>query len=184
MNLEDPHQYRALGYMIDGTPFFIRAVREWDRKGLLDLFNRSSQRSRYFRFFENKTSLTDAELDYYTHLDFYHHAALVAEVASPREGLVAVGRYIEILPEQSPRRAEVAFLTRDDYHGRGVATQLLKHLIRIARLNNIELFEAEMMASNTKMLEVFEHSGYELKHNREAGSIRVTFPIRDERIPF
>jgi GNAT superfamily N-acetyltransferase len=78
----------------------------------------------------------------------------------------------------------VAFLTRDDYHGKGVATQILKHLIRIARMNGIESFEAEMMASNTKMLEVFEHSGYEIRHDREIGSVRVVFPIRDERIPF
>ena len=184
MSFEDPSQYRALGYMIDGTPFFIRAVREWDKKGLLELFNRSSQRSRYFRFFENKVDLSESELDYYTRLDFYHHAALVAEVGNAREGIVAVARYIEVLPEQSPRRAEVAFLTRDDYHGRGVATQLLKHLIRIARRNSIEMFEAEMMTSNTKMLEVFEHSGYELKRSRDPGSIRVVFPIRDERIPF
>ena len=183
MTFTDPREYRALGYMIDGTPFFIRAVREWDKPQLLDLFNRSSQRSRYFRFFENKTVLTDAELDYYTRMDFYHHAALAAQVASEK-GIIAVGRYIEVLPEQAPRRAEVAFLTRDDYHGKGVATQLLKHLIRIARENSIELFEAEMMSSNTKMLEVFEHSGYELKRSRDPGSVRVVFPIRDERIPF
>jgi GNAT superfamily N-acetyltransferase len=180
----DPREYRALGYMIDGSPFFIRAVREWDRRALVDLFNRCSSRSRYMRFFENKRSLTDAELDYYTKLDFYHHVALAAQVAKENNGLVAVARYIEMLPEQSPRRAEVAFLTRDDYHGKGVATQLLKHLIRIARDNNIGYFEAEMLVSNTKMLEVFEHSGYEIQHNRELGTVRVGFPIRDERIPF
>jgi hypothetical protein len=46
-----PREYRALGYMIDGTPFFIRAVRVWDRGRLLELFERTSQRSRYMRFF-------------------------------------------------------------------------------------------------------------------------------------
>ena len=184
MSLTDPREYRALGYMIDGSPFFIRAVREWDREHLVDLFQRCSQRSRYMRFFENKQSLTEAELDYYTKLDFYRHAALAAQVARENNAVVAVARYIEVTPEQSPRRAEVAFLTRDDYQGKGVATQLLKHLIRIARDNNIEYFEAEMLVSNTKMLEVFEHSGYEIHHNRELGTVRVGFPIQDERIPF
>jgi GNAT superfamily N-acetyltransferase len=171
--------------MIDGTPFFIRAVREWDRGRLLELFERTSQRSRYMRFFETKEHLSEAELDYYTRLDFEHHAALAAEAGPEEEdAIIAVGRYIEILPPTKPRTAEVAFLTRDDFHGKGVATQLLKHLIRIARLNGIRQFEAEMLTSNTKMLEVFEHSGYRLLRNREPGTLRVRFDIDDERIPF
>ena len=183
MSNTDPREYRALGYLIDGTPFFIRAVREWDRAALLDLFQRSSQQSRYFRYFESKNSLSDKELDYYPRLDFEHHAALAAE-APDEDGVIAVGRYIEVYPAVDPRRAEVAFLVRDDYQGRGVATQLLKHLIRIARDNNIVQFEAEMLPSNTRMLEVFDHSGYELKRSREPDSVRVVFPIEDERIPF
>lgn len=183
MSLPDHREYRALGYMIDGTPFFLRAVREWDRKALLDLFSRSSQQSRYFRYFETKNSLSDTELDYFTRLDFYHHAALVAE--APREdGVIAVGRYIEVQPPPERRRAEVAFLVRDDHQGKGVATQLLKHLMRIARDNGIAEFEAEMLPTNTKMLEVFENSGYKLKRSRERDSTRVVFPIHDERIPF
>lgn len=183
MSISDPREYRALGYLINGRPFFIRAVREWDRAPLLDLFQRSSQQSRYFRYFETKNTLSDKELDYYTRLDFEHHAALAAE-APDEEGVIAVGRYIEVQPAADPRRAEVAFLVRDDYQGQGVATQLLKHLIRIARVNNIVQFEAEMLPSNTRMLEVFDHSGYELKRSREPDSVRVVFPIEDERIPF
>ena len=183
MSIPDPREYRALGYMIDGTPFFLRAVREWDREVLRDLFERSSQQSRYFRYFENKNTLSDQELDYYTRLDFEHHAALAAE-APDEEGIIAVGRYIEIQPLTNPRRAEVAFLVRDDYQGKGVATQLLKHLTRIARDNNIVEFEAEMLPSNRKMIEVFDHSGYEMKRSREPDSVRVVFPIHDERIPF
>jgi GNAT superfamily N-acetyltransferase len=179
----DHREYRALGYMIDGTIFFLRAIREWDKPALLELFRRSSQQSRYFRYFETKQTLSEGELDYYTHLDFYHHVGLAAE--APREdGIIAVGRYIEVEPPMDPRRAEVAFLVRDDHQGKGVATQLLKHLIRIARENGIAQFEAEMLPSNTKMIEVFEHSGYELKRSREPDSVRVVFPIHDERIPF
>lgn len=183
MNTPDPREYRALGYLMDGTPFFLRALREWDRAAVLDLFQRSSQQSRYFRYFETKHTLSDAELDYYTRLDFFHHVALAAE-APDQDGIIAVGRYIEIQPPIDPRRAEVAFLVRDDFQGRGVATQLLKHLIRIARDNGILEFEAEMMPSNTKMLEVFTHSGYELKRSRDQDSVRVAFPIHDDRIPF
>lgn len=183
MSLPDHREYRALGYMMDGTPFFIHAIREWDRSAILDLFQRSSQQSRYFRYFETKQTLTDAELDYYTRLDFFRHVGLAAE-APHEEGIIGVGRYIEVQPPLDPRRAEVAFLVRDDYQGKGVATQLLKHLIRIARDNGIVQFEAEMLPSNSKMIEVFDRSGYELKRSREPDSLRVVFPIHDERIPF
>jgi GNAT superfamily N-acetyltransferase len=183
MSIPDHKEYRALGYLINGTPFFVRALREWDRSAVLNLFTRSSAQSRYFRYFETKKTLSDKELDYYTRLDFYHHVALAAE-APDEDGIIAVGRYIEIQPLASPRRAEVAFLVRDDFQGRGVATQLLKHLVRIARDNGIAEFEAEMLPSNTKMIEVFDHSGYEMKRSREPDSMRVVFPIHDERIPF
>ena len=91
MSIPDHREYRALGYLIDGTPFFVRALREWDRDAVLELFERSSQRSRYFRYFETKRTLSDAELDYYTRLDFFRHVALAAE-APDEEGIIAVGR--------------------------------------------------------------------------------------------
>jgi RimJ/RimL family protein N-acetyltransferase len=183
VNLRDHREYRALGYLTDGDPFFVRAVRDWDREALLDLFSRSSQQSRYFRFFKIKRSLSEAELDYFTQLDFYRHVALAAE-AMGEEGIIGVGRYIEIHPPSDPRRAEVAFLVRDDFQGRSVAAQLLRHLVRIARDNGIIEFEAEMLPANTKMLELFNNSGYELKRSREIDSLRVEFSIHDERLRF
>jgi RimJ/RimL family protein N-acetyltransferase len=183
VNLLDHREYRALGYLTDGDPFFVRAVREWDRDALVDLFSRSSKQSRYFRFFEAKRSLSETELDFFTQLDFFRHVALAAE-AMGEDGVIGVGRYIEIQPPVEPRRAEVAFLVRDDFQGRSVAAQLLRHLVRIARDNGIVEFEAEMLPANTKMLELFNNSGYELKRSREIDSLRVEFSIHDERLRF
>lgn len=75
------------------------------------------------------------------------------------EDPIGVGRFIRIDHGAPPLRAEVAFTVLDAWQGHGVATALLDHLIRIGRALGIERFEADVLADNTQMMEVFEHSG-------------------------
>jgi GNAT superfamily N-acetyltransferase len=160
----------------DGSAIAIRAIRPDDRERLLRHFNSLSEESRYFRFFGLKRKLSDADLDHFTRLDFVNHVGLAAVVVdSGEERFIGVGRYI--VREAERHRAEVAFAVLDDYQGRGVGTLLLEHLAAIAREQGISEFAAEVMGANTKMLEVFENSGFPVSESREPGVVHVEFPI-------
>ena len=191
-------QYRADGTLRDGTPVVIRAIRPDDRGDLREGFLHLSDRTIYHRFLSAKRDLTDTELRYLTELDFRDHLGLVVELTAPREGhLIAVGRAVRTgsgVPSAAGRApvppaasapgarstndsAEVAFVVEDEYQGRGVGTLLLEHLARMARELGYRTFEAEVLADNRQMLEVFAHSGLPLRERVRDGLVHVEMDL-------
>jgi RimJ/RimL family protein N-acetyltransferase len=68
-----------------------------------------------------------------------------------------------LYPWGSPKSAELAFLTDDDYRGRGIAGLVLKHLVRLAREMGVLRFEADVFAENRSILAAFRRSGLPMK---------------------
>src|SRR5215510_10820041 len=130
MPMTEPRHYATDALLRDGGSIHIRAIRPDDKQRLLDLFERLSSQSVYFSFFQTKQRLTDAELRYFTELDFTRDAALVATLRVGQEAhIIGVGRYFRIQEHGQPTtRAEVAFTVADAHQGRGVGTLLLEHL--------------------------------------------------------
>src|SRR4051812_44782302 len=97
VNVTALQHYATDALLRDGGSIHIRAIRPDDKQRLLALFERLSSRSVYFRFFQTKQRLTDAELRYFTELDFTQDAALVATLQEEQEEhIIGVGRYFRI----------------------------------------------------------------------------------------
>ncbi len=175
----DLRTYSADGILTDGTSIHIRAIRSDDRARLLDHFGRLSPESSYFRFMGLKRSLTDADLDTFTELDYVRNFGLVATLQDQTdERIIGVGRYMAVGGDGA-KRAEVAFAIDDAHQGQGIGTLLLEHLARIARANGIDELEATVLTSNSRMLEVFAKSGFALRRSMEAGVVTVHFRTED-----
>src|SRR5262247_740411 len=181
MHVTEPRHYATDALLRDGGSIHIRAIRPDDKPRLLDLFERLSSRSVYFRFFQTKQRLTDAELHYFTELDFTRDAALVATLRVGQEAhIIGVGRYFRIQEYGQPTtRAEVAFTVADAHQGRGVGTLLLEHLAAMARGQGIDTFEAYVLGENNRMLEVFEASGFTVQRALDTGIFHVSFPTAE-----
>lgn len=167
--------------MKDGTPVNIRSIRPDDKQRLVDLFQRLSARSVYFRFFHTKQQLTEGDLAELTELDFDHKAALAATVRENREKrIIGVIRYTVVAgsPAHS-RRAEVNFAVTDEHQGRGAGKLLLRHLVLFARGRGITEFEAYVLPENKRMLALFAGSGFEVGRSFESGVFHISFPIAD-----
>lgn len=177
----EPQHYATDALLRDGGSIHIRAIRPDDKQRLLALFESLSSRSIYFRFFQTKQRLTDAELRYFTELDFTRDAALVATLqAGQEEHIIGVGRYFRIMESGQPTtHAEVAFTVADAHQGRGVGTLLLEHLAITARMQGIDTFEAHVLGENNRMLEVFEASGFTVQRALDTGVFHVSFPTAE-----
>ena len=154
----------------DGSTVHIRAARVEDDKRLLALFQSLSEESRWLRFYSlMKGSALAAEARREATLD--HSFGLVA-LSGPEERIVGHAFYASL----DEHRAEVAFTIADDYQGRGLGTLLLGQLAEVAATNDIQTFEAEVVAANHAMIRVFRESGFHIEVAPRAGQLHVTFP--------
>ena len=176
----DPALYAVDAELKDGEPVHIRAIRPDDKEGLSESFHEMTGQSVYHRFFEAKTELTEKELTYLTELDFVRHVALVATLPDRRDGkIIGVGRYIIIGEQREERHAEVAFAVLEQYQGRGVAARLLQHLTVIARESGIQMFEADLLTDNQRMLKTFLHSGFKVRTSSSGGIVHACISLTE-----
>ena len=167
-------EYSAVELMRDGRRVEIRALRPDDRAELLAAIGRASTQSLFRRFFAAKRGFTDQEIEFFLHVDFINHVALVAVMEEDgRPAIVGGGRYIVL----QPGKAEVAFAVIDRYQGQGIGTALMRRLTEIARAAGLRELIAEILPENIPMLKVFEKSGLRLSTKREAQVVHVVLEL-------
>jgi RimJ/RimL family protein N-acetyltransferase len=132
----------------DASTVLIRPVRSTDAPLLADGFARLSPQSRQMRFLGTKTTLSAAELRYFTKVDHYDHEAIGALSAADGRG-AGIARYVRDAGE--PQAAEIAVTIADDWQGRGLGTELLSRLSERARQAGIHRFTALVAADNAAM---------------------------------
>lgn len=154
----------------DGSTVRVRAMRPEDDKALLGLFTSLSEESRWLRFFSpTQGAALAAEAHRETNLD--RTFGLLA-LSGEEERVVGHAFYAGL----DEHRAEVAFTIANDFQGRGLGTILLGQLAEVAVANNIQMFEAEVIAANHAMLHVFRESGFPIEVTAIAGELHVEFP--------
>ena len=162
----------------DGTAVLVRAAQPRDRE-LLDVFadglSRDALRLRFFRVARPESvpgeALTEGAVGDRLSL-------LVFRQDGPDLHVVGHGEYVRLSPNS--HSAEVAFLVGDGYRQRGVATLLLHHLARAARVFGIRQLEAQVLPENPEMIEVFRGSGFPTRVEWTEGGCTVTSSITED----
>lgn len=156
-----------------GVRIAIRAIRPDDRERLVRAFQGLDHSSIYQRFFFAKRELSDKELQQITECDGVRVVVLVATVgAGDQEVIVGLGQYV-----QRGAAAQVAFAVDRRFQDQGIASRLLRRLVRIARARGLFRFEADVLADNRPMLTVFRHSGLPIEETEADGVIHLTLPL-------
>jgi RimJ/RimL family protein N-acetyltransferase len=171
----DAANYSALETLCDGRRVEIRALRPDDRAALIAAVARTSAQSLYRRFFAIKRHFTEPEIEFFLHVDFVDHVALVAVVEEKGRSVVIGGaRYVVV----QPGKAEGAFALIDQYQGHGIGAALLRHLAAIARNAGVEELIAEVLPDNLPMLKVFENSGFPMSRKHDFQAVHVSLRLR------
>jgi GNAT superfamily N-acetyltransferase len=166
----DASQYAVIEALRDGRKVEIRALKPDDREGLLAAVANMSDDARYRRFFAPKRAFSEREIEYFLNVDFVRHVALVAALDG---AIVGGGRYIAT--EQG--QAEVAFAVDDPHQGLGIASALMRHLVRIAGAGHVRQFTAEVLPDNASMLKVFERCGLTMTVRRAPDVLHITLDL-------
>jgi acetyl coenzyme A synthetase (ADP forming)-like protein len=166
-----PEHWASDVVLVDGGTVHVRPIEPADGPALVAFHGRLSPDTVYSRFFSVKPTLSDAEVERFTHVDHDARVALVAELG---DRLVGVARYDRTADE---REAEVAFVVADEHQGRGIATVLLEHLAAAARERGITRFVAETLPGNRRMLEVFRTAGFDERSSYADDVVHVELAI-------
>jgi acyl-CoA synthetase (NDP forming)/L-amino acid N-acyltransferase YncA len=153
----------------DGRVVHIRALGAADLAAVQDLHSRASDEAMYLRFF---TLNRDMAREYAAHLveSDPRRCVLGAFIGT---SLVGVGAF-----EQSDEEAaEFALLVADAAQHTGIGTLLLEHLIAEARGRGLHRFVAEVIGSNSAMLNVMRDLGFAASTRHEYGEAHIEFSL-------
>jgi acetate---CoA ligase (ADP-forming) len=154
----------------DGSTVAVRPVRTDDLNAMAEFLRGLSTLSYRYRFF----GLGDPESA---------ARGLVEADGSDVYGLVAltglpsrIVGHAEFSRMPGAPAAEAAFAVADQLQGHGLGTLLLAHLAERAHASGIEVFEAEVLQHNRRMIRMFQASGFPAEVRQEGGSQLVRLP--------
>lgn len=175
----DLRNFATTEHLKDGTCVTVRTIRPDDKRKLLTAFRELEPASIYTRFFEFKNELTDQELQRATEVDFAREVALVVTCGQGEGETIIGGARYWVFESDAVRSAEIAFTVEEDYQGQGIASSLLRHLIRIARDQGLARLEAEVLQRNRAMVAVFSRCGLPMTVERLDDVIHVTLTLAE-----
>ena len=161
---------------LDGKRLKFRPVRAADLEPLQDLFYRLSDESTYLRFLQHKRSHSYEEMLDLVNLDYTSNMAMVVcDESAPAADILAIARY-DVDPATG--LADIAFVVRDEWQGKGVGTRLMQRMVEIGRARGLAGFTATVHSTNAKMLGVFNKSGLKVRTSLDSGvySVKMRFP--------
>jgi RimJ/RimL family protein N-acetyltransferase len=166
--------------MRNGSAVLIRQIRRTDAALLAEGFTRLSSESRRSRFLTRKDALSPAELRYLTDVDHLDHEALVALDAVDGR-CVGVARYIRVADDL--HAAEIAITVVDEWHRRGLGTELVTALAHRARRAGIRRFTAVVASDNVAVIMLAHNLARGSLVGREHDTLEFEFALdRDEAV--
>nr|MBF0221731.1 GNAT family N-acetyltransferase [Desulfobulbaceae bacterium] len=145
----------------DGISLTLRPIRPTDEQGMKNLVYALSQETLYNRFISRKRHFGAKQILDFVYVDHRKNVAYVVTVPENHgEDIIAVGRYYL---DEKTNRAEVAFVVRDEWQGKGIGKILFRQLLVVAKQSGIAGFTAEVLRDNRKMQAVFNKCGLAVK---------------------
>lgn len=145
--------YKELVELRNGATVLFRPLLPSDEFAYRNFFYSLKQETIYRRFFHQKRIFSHEMIQgEYSAIDYHKNMFLIGMVQKKRhQEIIAMGTYMDL----DNTRAEIAFVTREDFQGAGIATYLLKQLESIAIKNGFSGFEATTLPENASMRHVF-----------------------------
>jgi acetyltransferase len=155
-----PIQYVGTWKMKDGSEVTIRPIRPEDEPAVVEFHKNLSERSvtmRYFQPLQLSQRTAHERLTRICFIDYDREMALVVE--NKRGEIVAVSRMSK---EHGTTSAEMAAIIRDEYHHKGIGTELFRRHLDIARKEGVTEVYCNMMADNGDIQAIVRKLGFQV----------------------
>lgn len=174
-----PSQYVWDWKLKDGTPVTIRPIRPEDEPLMVQFHHTLSERSVYLRYFCSLSLSTRVEHERLVRICFASYDrgfALVADRKNPQTGeheVLGVGRFSAL----NRTEAEAAVLVSDQWQGRGLGTELLAGVARVAREEKFQRLCGEILRDNLPTQAIFKKVGFRLRATDDPSSVSAALQL-------
>jgi GNAT superfamily N-acetyltransferase len=160
-----------------GLPMLLRPVKLSDEHLLKDFFYALSNDSMYRRFISTRTDMHHERLQPFVVIDYTKEMVILAVIQQDeKELIVGMAQY---LIDETRHTAEVAFVVRDDYQGKGIGASLLAYVTYLAKKKGLLGFTAAVLMENQQMLQLFEKMGFNIDKRSVGGLYELTMSFRE-----
>jgi acetyltransferase len=157
-----PDEWTRHAALRDGSEVLLRAIKPEDEPLWMQMLERCSPETLHQRFRYMFKATTHEMAARFCFLDYDREVAIVAEQHEGHERrLIGVGRLIANIDHQ---QAEYAVLVADQWQGQGLGALLTDYCLEIGRRWGLGKIVAEMAADNHRMISLFDHRGFRMKH--------------------
>ena len=150
----EPEGYGWCESLADGEAVSVRLARPADAVRVARMHERSSEESRFQRYF---APMNEWRQDNLRRISGGHRGATLV-VTSDDEEVIALGNVFPAGPQEDDR-AEIAVIVEDDWHGRGVGRLLMTRLVDVARRMGFRELVAYVLADNAPMFALLAATG-------------------------
>ncbi|MEX0962315.1 MAG: bifunctional acetate--CoA ligase family protein/GNAT family N-acetyltransferase [Simkaniaceae bacterium] len=170
-----PIEYIKKTTLKDQTPITLRPLRPEDESKIIEFHKKLSEKSvrnRYFQFLSLEERTAHDRLTRILLSDYDYEMAIVVE---EKEKIVGVARIVRF-----PRSNEAYFklIIADKFHGKGLGTLLIDHIIDIAKKEGITTLQAQILEENNVLISILEKKGFRIK------KVSQTPPIIQAKLNF
>ncbi len=170
-----PDDYHWTYQLHDGPEINFRVIKSIDEDKIRNLFYNLREEDIYYRFMCALKTLPHSKAQSLVVLDYEEKFAIAGYVGDESdEEFIGVARW---LLDRATNMAEVAFIVHPDWQKKGIGVFMLKKLIDVAKEKGISGFNAEVLAANRKMLNVFYKSGFNIQSQLDDGVYYLQFRI-------
>jgi acyl-CoA hydrolase/GNAT superfamily N-acetyltransferase len=134
----------------DKTEVVIRPARASDVEGLQDVFYHLTPQDVYTRFFTSLKSLSVSKTQHLCNVDYEKEMAFLATTGEREEEQI-VGSCFYVV-NLSTNMADVAYMIRPEWKGKGLGIVLQQRLVEYAKLKGLRGFTADILVENKGML--------------------------------
>lgn len=159
----------------NGHGILLRPAKPDDFELVKNFLNQLSPDTLRMRFMASMSYVPDSIAQGFCDNDLIENGCLLALMGNnSTPNLIGICNYNSL---GNGRTAEVSFIIKEEFQGKGIGTVLLEKIAGIAAANGLIEFEAEVLPENDKMISVFKNSGFEYHQVYGTDVIHVEFPV-------
>jgi acetyltransferase len=164
-----PAELQRTWHPAGGPPVRIRALHPDDLHLEQAFVAGLSPETLYMRLQYWSSQPSERDLRRLLDLDYHDRLAVGALTGDgPDERLVGVSRYAR---DDNGTDAECAIVVADDWHGRGLGTELMRSLIEAARARDVRRLHGSTLAENQRILAWARRFGFDMHTEPNSGGM-------------